>query len=126
MQKVLGLEIVVVEICHLHLAWRDTTISIKPCRDFPLDESTWKAYISTEENLYRNVLGFLRTYTSLVRRKNDLKVAHKLGLLPATLGWERWKRLSRLIVGTPFEEFVKERNEESGAKNKVYDQWCYG
>ncbi|KAF1348322.1 hypothetical protein EJ07DRAFT_160130 [Lizonia empirigonia] len=126
MQKVLGREIVVVEICHLHLTWRDATIFIKPCPDFLLDYSTWKTYLSTEKELYRNALGFLITYTSLVRRKSDLKVAHELGLLPATLGWARWNQLSRLIVGTPFEQFVKENNGNSGAESKVYDRWCYG
>lgn len=78
MRKVLGREIVVVEICHLHLT----------CPGFLLDHSIWKAYLSTKEpELYRNALEFLRTYTSLVRRKSDLKIAHELGLLLKTLEW---------------------------------------
>jgi hypothetical protein len=126
MQKVLGREIVVVEICHLHLTWRDATIFINPCPDLLLNHSTWKAYISTEENLYRNALEFLRTYTPLVRRKSNLKVARELGLPPATLRWARWNQLSRLIVETPFEGFLEEKDEESGAESKMYDRWCYG
>lgn len=118
MQKVLGREIVVVEICHLHLTWRDATIFIKPCPDFLLDYSIWKTYLSTEEELYRNALGFLITYTSLVRRKSDLKVAHELGLLPATLGWARWNQLSRLIVGAPFDQFVRKKTGRAEQKIK--------
>lgn len=126
MQKVRGLEIVVVETCHLHLTWRDAKIFIKPCPDFLLDYDTWKTYLSMEEKLYRNALGFLRTYTSLVRRKSDLKIALELGLLPENLEWVQWTQLSRAIVGTPFENSVEDKCKKNGEPRKIYDRWCYG
>ena len=123
MQKALGREIVVVETCHLHLTWRGAVIFIKPCPNFLLNYETWEADLNADD-VYRNALGFLRTYTSLIRRKSDLKIAHELELISTNLKWAQWSQLSREATRTQFDPCLKVK--KNGEEKRIYDRWCYG
>lgn len=124
LQKALSREIVVVETCHLHLTWRGAMIFIKPCPDFLLDHDTWNTYLKADTQMYRDALGFLRTYVSLIRRKSDLKIAHELGLISTNLKWAQWSQLSRAIACAPFGPCF--RTGKDGKTKELYDRWCYG
>ncbi|KAL9086734.1 MAG: hypothetical protein Q9159_004029 [Coniocarpon cinnabarinum] len=89
-QKVLKRSIVVTEQPDLHLLWSGGVIYMKPLPDFLLCRSVWEDTLCCESSLYEQALGFLLSYVWLVSRKNDLSIAHEIGLLPSEVTWEVW------------------------------------
>ncbi|KAI9655985.1 MAG: hypothetical protein M1821_005046 [Bathelium mastoideum] len=97
-QVLAGRQIVLIETCHLHLMWIDTRLFIKPCPDFLLQYQAWKEHLTKDVVLYDSALGLLRSYVALVRRKSDLKIAQANGVLPETMAWPYWVRMSRAVL----------------------------
>ncbi|KAL9054914.1 MAG: hypothetical protein Q9162_003855 [Coniocarpon cinnabarinum] len=89
-QKVLKRSIVVTEQPDLHLLWSGGVIYIKPLPDFLLCRSVWEDTLCCESSLYEQALGFLLSYVWLISRRNDLSIAHEIGLLPSEVTWEVW------------------------------------
>ena len=99
-QILAGRQIVLVEACHLHLMWINTRLFIKPCPDFLLQYQAWKEHLTKDVVLYDSALGLLRSYVALVRRKSDLEIAQANGVLPETMTWPYWVRMSRAVLDT--------------------------
>lgn len=86
--------IFVTENPKLHLVWIRDRIFIKPLPRYILSFQFWQDYLcdKTQDALRRDVLGYIRTYTRLVRYESDFRIAQdeKLQLLPKNITWEQW------------------------------------
>lgn len=116
MHKTLDRHIIAVEDCRLHLMWQNRTIYIKTCPSFLLDYDMWMQHLVKDSVIFRNALGFLRSYVSLVRRESDMLIARGNGLLPPNLDWQQWLNLSR--------SFLRHIGSLWDAKHQ--DRWTYG
>ena len=94
-------EIVVSDRADLHLCWDPSSsrMFIKPLPAYLLNIPVWKEQICKDRHLYRNSLGFLRTYVHLIPEECDFYSAREEGLLPRTyqekeegseLTWPKW------------------------------------
>ncbi|KAL4909592.1 hypothetical protein BDW74DRAFT_174793 [Aspergillus multicolor] len=95
-----------------HMVWVDRThIHLKPFPRYLLDSRFWSAYLvcshqcATEgrgveaecphESLYKDALGFLFSYLTLIRFESDFRIAQDHALLPPDLTWESWRSLAQ-------------------------------
>ncbi|KAI5859491.1 hypothetical protein GGS23DRAFT_616181 [Durotheca rogersii] len=83
-QLVRGRQIVITEKPELHLVWYYDRVFVKPLPKYLLSHAFWKYYLCSEdspidESLRRDLkgasLGFLRSYSRLVRHKSDFALA---------------------------------------------------
>ncbi|KAI1172760.1 hypothetical protein F4777DRAFT_590326 [Nemania sp. FL0916] len=89
----------------LHLVRFYDTIYIKPLPDYLLNYTIWQDYISKPPlelvqarlryDEYRSALGFLRSYSFLIRHESDFIIAQKANLLPKYVSFERFQRYIR-------------------------------
>ena len=94
-QRVKGREIVVTEEPRLHLVWIHNRIFIKPLPRYLASYSFWKAFLDEGsdklgkdlDEIRKAALGFLRTYTYLVRHETDFIVAQQAHLIPQGVEW---------------------------------------
>ncbi|KAL3483401.1 hypothetical protein BJX62DRAFT_244931 [Aspergillus germanicus] len=118
----LSREITLDENIGLHLVWADRRhILLKPFPRYLLDSRFWSAYIVcngtcshtctdgriTAEThaqaeatcpriaLYKDALGFLYSYLTLIRFESDFAIAQEHSLLPPNLTWEAWRSISQ-------------------------------
>ncbi|CEL04200.1 hypothetical protein ASPCAL05331 [Aspergillus calidoustus] len=123
----LSKEITLDENIALHLVWADRRhILLKPFPRYLLDSRFWSAYIvcngtcahsctenqiSTETNaqvestcprtaLYKDALGFLYSYLTLIRFESDFAIAQDHCLLPPDLIWKTWRSISQQCLQT--------------------------
>lgn len=90
-QKMMGLEIIPTEQADLHLLKLSNKIFIKPLPDYMLDFLFWETYLCESEDLHKSACGILLSYVWLICSPLDLKLAHKLDLLPSEITWPWWK-----------------------------------
>ncbi|PTB46530.1 hypothetical protein M441DRAFT_42312 [Trichoderma asperellum CBS 433.97] len=83
-QKVRGREIIITEQPRLHLVWYNDRVFIKPLPKYLLSRAFWDFYLvsphsslekSLQKELREAALGFLRSYSYLVRRRSDFDLA---------------------------------------------------
>ncbi|KAK8205648.1 hypothetical protein M8818_004825 [Zalaria obscura] len=89
-QRVLLRTIIPTDVGRLHLVWHDHTIYIKPMPLCLLDHTYIQNVVCKDRNLHGLVVGFLHSYTALVRSRLNLRIAQELGLLPAEVTWRKW------------------------------------
>lgn len=99
-QKVKGREIVVTEDPRLHLIWIHDRIFMKPIPTYLMSHVFWKTFLldgsSTLNNRRNSVkkaaLGYLRTYTHLIRHQSDFLIAQQenLRLVPLDVDWTQF------------------------------------
>ena len=94
-QRVLLRNIIPSELPRLHLIWFDKTIYIKPLPDCLLNASSY-SYKGTDPSGF--ILGFLRSYCSLIRFRVDLAVAKKSNLISEDVTWEQWATARKKIL----------------------------
>lgn len=106
-QLIKGREIFVTEDCGLHMVWDESRIFLKPIpswligNDFgleflpntSLDATPGRADITKIGNGNRaRVLGFLRSYSYLVRHRSDFIIAQRSLLLPSDISWQNFEK----------------------------------
>jgi hypothetical protein len=86
-QAARGRKVIVVENPQLHLVWYYDRIFIKPIPRYLLSHAFWE-YLRTKKELHQAAIGFLRTYSHLIRYERDfrLAVSDDLGLIPSDDG----------------------------------------
>lgn len=100
-QKVKQRTIFVTEDPKLHLVWIHERVYIKPLPLYIGSVAFWKYYLGDrrEENtqarqhyIRKAILGYLRTYTYLIRHKSDFRIAQdpEICLIPAEVTWEQF------------------------------------
>ena len=111
-QRLLGREIVITEQMDLHLVWTSGYIYIKPLPRFLLEPRIWKKALSCLEGcrsqatglpcdrlaLRKCALGFLFSYSALIRHESDFSLAMQNDLLPSELDWAKWRRFVRELL----------------------------
>ena len=91
-QKMLRRNITITEQADLHLVWDGPRILIKPLPRYLLTPTFWTETRMNKE-LQETALGFLRSYSWLVRHESDFIIATELHLVPPELKWAHWKKL---------------------------------
>ncbi|KAI0010399.1 hypothetical protein F4779DRAFT_578084 [Xylariaceae sp. FL0662B] len=92
--------VVVTEDPKLHLIWIHDRIFIKPLPRYILSYPFWRDYIGNGRDhagrVRRAALGYLRTYSYLIRYESDFRMAQdpKLHLIPPDVSWEQFCRFA--------------------------------
>ncbi|RDW73349.1 hypothetical protein BP6252_07256 [Coleophoma cylindrospora] len=104
-QRVKGREIILTEEPRLHLVWYYDRIFIKPLPEYLTSYQFWKSFLlrdylsspclttgteTTAKDLCAAALGYLRTYSYLIRHKSDFNIAQKAGLLSESMEWDQY------------------------------------
>ncbi|KAJ4135300.1 hypothetical protein NW768_004924 [Fusarium equiseti] len=95
-QRVKGREIIISEDPKLHLVWIEDRIYMKPLPQYLLSHRFWEDYLTSQnERIRESALGFLRTFTKLIRHESDFRIAQEpcLSLIPPNITWKdfcRW------------------------------------
>jgi len=123
-QVVISREIIVTETPELHLVWSNHRIFVKPMPTWLLDPDFWEAHLLPDDELARCARGFLYSYTSLISYESDFRIAEEKGLIPRSLTWSAWKRLTREVLQEHDMGLVNPRywygELRLGRLNKVY------
>jgi hypothetical protein len=154
----LSREITLDENIGLHLVWADRRhILLKPFPRYLLDSRFWSAYIvcngtcshactgdriNAETHaqaestcprvaLYKDALGFLFSYLTLIRFESDFTIAQDHSLLPLELTWKTWRGISQQCLqnGTMHPQNMNPRYHLGALRlsrlSKIY-ALCYG
>lgn len=99
-QKVKGREIIVTEDPRLHLIWIHDRIFIKPLPIYLLSHAFWGIFLPHRSSIQEDrpdfvkkaALGYLRTYTHLIRHQSDFIIAQQenLRLIPPDVDWTQF------------------------------------
>lgn len=94
--------VVPVEDPKLHLVWYYDTIYVKPLPDYLLNFTFWRDHLPEsapqdlerppQYNKYRAALGFLRSYSFLIKHESDFIIAQKSNLLPKYVSFYRFQK----------------------------------
>ncbi|KAM0287306.1 hypothetical protein ACHAO9_007710 [Fusarium lateritium] len=108
---VMGRDVVLHESMDMHLVWTTGKIFIKPLTLFLLDPAVWKEFMCCQDKcacrdqmadnsevaqycerreLYKCAMGFLYSYTALIRHESDFVLAKERHLLPGDISWSNW------------------------------------
>lgn len=97
-----GRTIVTAEDPKLHLVWYYETVYIKPLPDYLLNHNIWTRFISPENaqplhkqpqhNKHRAAVGFLRSYSFLIRHESDFIIAQRANLIPKYVSFQRFQK----------------------------------
>ena len=108
-QGVKGREIVPTEDPRLHLVWIHDRIFIKPIPRYLMSHTFWSFWLlnnSSSLGHRRNAikeaaLGYLRTYTYLIRHQSDFSIAQRenLRLIPQDVDWQQFCRFRSALTG---------------------------
>ena len=102
-QLVRGRSILITEDPKLHLIWIENRVYIKPIPAYLLNHAFWVYILSKETSPFLNdhrtvllgsALGFLRSYTYLIKHESDFQLAKNNSLIPTSTTWKAWNRLS--------------------------------
>lgn len=121
-QRIKGREILITEDPRLHLVWIHDRIFIKPLPRYLLSYAFWDTFLGgnylrsgdRENKIRQAALGFLRTYSYLIRHESDFIIAQQdhLHLVPKDVQWAE------------FYNFVSEIKEIDDIA--VSKRYCYG
>ena len=106
-QHVKGRQVIVSEDPKMHLIWTTNKIFIKPVPHCLFNYDFWLSFLSPgaytmkphglsksqeHANLNRTLaLGFLRSYSHLIRHRSDFAIAKERHLIPADIDWPAWR-----------------------------------
>lgn len=91
--------IVIAEQMDLHLVWAPgEVLYIKPLPRFLLDPEFWSLHLCCSRELFGSAVGFLLSYTSLIRYESDYRIAKEKYLLPEEVSWHDWVVLVEQIL----------------------------
>ncbi|EPS36713.1 hypothetical protein H072_9720 [Dactylellina haptotyla CBS 200.50] len=103
-QKVRGHEIVITEDHQLHLVWHYDRYFVKPIPEFLLNHLFWEHHlIDTQCEEYRAALGFVRSWSYLIKTQTDFDIAIEKRLLRWNIvngerpDYEAFKKLMRFL-----------------------------
>lgn len=124
-QRVKRREIVVTEDPKLHLVWMYDRIFIKPLPKYLLSDNFTRKYLLSSSSLPSPLLlrpnqkteiraatlGYLRTYSLLIRYESDLRIAQdkNLCLVPREMCWPQFCNFTRQYLPTTSDADVSER-----------------
>ena len=100
-QIVRGRSIIITEDPELHLVWINNRVFLKPLPEYLLSHAFWSYFLLPEKRLSKDdqqrlkailqaALGFVRTYSHLIRHESDLRIAHKEHLVHPSVDLEKW------------------------------------
>ncbi|KXJ84914.1 hypothetical protein Micbo1qcDRAFT_225618 [Microdochium bolleyi] len=94
-QLLLSREILVTERMDMHLVWTTGRLFLKPIPRFLLEPCFWHQHLSQQgaQGLRQCALGFLFSYTALIRHESDFLIAKEKHLVPTESDWQGWKTL---------------------------------
>ncbi|KAF3390711.1 hypothetical protein DPV78_010976 [Talaromyces pinophilus] len=90
-QKMMGFDIVLTEQADLHLLKFSNRLLVKPLPEYILSFEFWDKYLCSSTELHESACGLLLSYLWLICSPLDMKIAHKLDLLPSYVTWQWWK-----------------------------------
>lgn len=90
--------IVIAEQMDYHLVWAPGEVFIKPLPRFLLDPDFWSEHLCYSRELFGSAIGFLLSYTSLIRYESDYRIAKEKYLLPEEVSWQDWVVLVEQIL----------------------------
>lgn len=101
-QLVRNRRIIITENPELHLVWIDDRIFIKPIPRYLMSHAFWQRYLessvsspfqpSSTDVIKPAVLGFLRSWTYLVRHESDFVIAQNTNLIPRGVQYAKFMR----------------------------------
>ena len=98
-QAARGREIILAENPQLHLVWRHDKIFIKPIPKYLVSHAFWQYLVlqPSTDDVQKAILGFMRSYSYLIRYESDFDLAQSRGLIPKTDGpvtitWEAFAK----------------------------------
>lgn len=101
-QAARGRRIVVAENPQLHLVWYYDQIFIKPLPRYLLSHAFWQYLASQPRDLRQSIIGFVRSYSHLIRYESDFRIAMRAdhSLIPNDDGEEpiTWDRFATFIA----------------------------
>lgn len=97
-QRVLLRTIIPSERSRLHLVWFNRTIYIKPLPDYLLNAQYYADVVCDNEDLYKLIVAFLRSYCSLIQFPTDLEIARDIYLLSKNVTWEQWADFRQAVL----------------------------
>jgi uncharacterized protein DUF6601 len=114
--------ITVTEQVGMHLVRPSKGIYIKPLPQYLLNYEFWKQYLCKDPKqttnleksleLYKCAVGFLLSYTWLIRHESDFALAKEYNLVPDSIEWRFWIHF--------VESFLSHINEKTDLINKRY------
>lgn len=118
-QKVKNRRIIITEDPQLHLVWVDDKIFIKPLPPYLLSHAFWAEYLqprptnpsttSPQARVTPAALGFLRTYTHLIRHESDFHLAQESRLLPVSVPWTAFADFASAVAQSVLDADVSDR-----------------
>ena len=103
-QHVKGRQVIVSEDPKMHLIWTTNKIFIKPVPHCLFSYYFWLSFLSpgactkkphglskSQEHDRTLALGFLRSYSHLIRHRSDFAIAKERHLIPADTDWQAWR-----------------------------------
>jgi len=105
----LGREVTVLETMITHMAFVENRIFLKPVPSYLLDPDFWAECLTEQTELRACALGFLHSYTRLIRRESDFRIAKEKGLLPSSVNWMAWKVLAAQLLQSYDQKLVHSR-----------------
>ncbi|KAK6373531.1 hypothetical protein LTS17_008023 [Exophiala oligosperma] len=105
-QLVKGRDIVITEDPMLHLVWLPDRIYVKPLPAYLLSFVFWDHYLlgrslpltqRSRDRIREAALGYLRTWSYLVRHESDLFLAQKFHLIPSSISWAQFCAFTSLF-----------------------------
>ena len=100
-QHVKGRQVILNEDPKMHLIWTPNKIFIKPIPHCLFSYYFWLSFLSpglSTEKPHENArfnrtlaLGFLRSYSHLIRHRSDFAIAKERHLLPGEVDWPSWR-----------------------------------
>lgn len=100
-----GRAIIIAEDPKLHLVWYYGTVYVKPLPDYLLNHAIWQKHLPEpipqaedtrpRHDQTRAALGFLRSYSFLIRHESDFIIAQRNNLLPKYVSFLRFQQFIR-------------------------------
>ncbi|KAH6677996.1 hypothetical protein B0J14DRAFT_581707 [Halenospora varia] len=99
-QAVKGRKIVITEDIRLHLVWYHDRVFIKPLPSYLTSHTFWSRFLisktphsttllpADKEEVCKTALGYLRTFTHLIKHESDYSIARQQHLIPSHATWE--------------------------------------
>lgn len=89
--------VILTEAADLHLLWRDDRLYIKPLPEFLLSYAVWTEHLVHDAALHEQAAGFLLSYLWLICHPSDLQMAHRYGIVPESVNWQKWTTIARSV-----------------------------
>ncbi|KAE8355421.1 hypothetical protein BDV28DRAFT_42408 [Aspergillus coremiiformis] len=102
-QVVMSRDIVVTEQIDMHLVWFKNRIFVKPLPAYLLHCDFWRGPNPNDptlqwDNRKQCAWGLIFSYMALIAYPSDFDLAMQQGLIPSTVTWEKWRKLSTEVL----------------------------